>query len=87
MLEMGHGFSSMLYLRQMKLSSVSFLGEHTEGFTLCFVLLRIQSMTTLLNVKEDSLRTLKETLRKSQQGEESCKSAVCVCVDESVTYN
>lgn len=46
-----------------------------------FFLFRIQRMTTLLNEKEDSLRKLKETLRKSQQlGEESCKSAVCVCV-------
>ncbi len=35
-------------------------------------------MTTVLNEKEESLRKLKETLRKSQQqGEESCKSAVC----------
>lgn len=38
-------------------------------------------MTTLLNEKEDSLRKLKETLRKSQQqGEESCKTAVFVVV-------
>uniref|UniRef100_A0A3B4T7C3 Uncharacterized protein n=1 Tax=Seriola dumerili TaxID=41447 RepID=A0A3B4T7C3_SERDU len=37
--------------------------------------LRIQRMTTVLNEKEDSLRKLKETLRRSQQqGEESCKS-------------
>uniref|UniRef100_A0A3P8RL84 Uncharacterized protein n=1 Tax=Amphiprion percula TaxID=161767 RepID=A0A3P8RL84_AMPPE len=36
------------------------------------VSLRIQRMTTLLNEKENSLRKLKETLRKSQQqGEES----------------
>lgn len=34
-------------------------------------------MTTLLNEKEDSVRKLKETLRKSQQqGEESCKTVL-----------
>lgn len=38
---------------------------------------RIQRMTTVLNEKEDSLRKLKETLRKAQQqGEESCKMAL-----------
>lgn len=33
----------------------------------------------MLNEKEESLRKLKEALRKAQQqGEESCKLAVCV---------
>ena len=34
-------------------------------------------MSTVLNVKEESLRNVKETLRRLQhQGEESCKSEV-----------
>lgn len=40
-------------------------------------LFRMQNMSTLLNDKEDSLRKLKETLRRSQQdGDESCEFAV-----------
>lgn len=35
-------------------------------------------MSTVLKEKEESVRKLKETLRKSQQeGEDSCKSALC----------
>lgn len=44
-------------------------------------LLRIQRLNTVLNEKEDSLRKLKETLRK-QQGEESCKSAVLLILPD-----
>lgn len=34
---------------------------------------RIQNMTTVLHSKEEALRKLKESLRKSQQeGEDSC---------------
>lgn len=43
-----------------------------------FVHARIQKMSTVLKEKEESVRKLKETLRKSQQeGEDSCKSALC----------
>uniref|UniRef100_A0A3Q0RR91 Uncharacterized protein n=1 Tax=Amphilophus citrinellus TaxID=61819 RepID=A0A3Q0RR91_AMPCI len=42
---------------------------------------RVQRMTQLLKEKEELLRKLKETLRKSQQeGEETCKCQPCVCV-------
>ncbi|XP_071755303.2 centromere-associated protein E [Centroberyx gerrardi] len=48
---------------KMEVELTSASSEHQE---------EIQRMTTLINVKEDSLRKLKETLRKSQQqGEES----------------
>lgn len=51
----------------------------SDYFSWLFVLCRIQRMTTVLNEKEDSLRKLKETLRRSQQqGEESSKLVVLV---------
>lgn len=45
-----------------------------QGFCLLF---RVQKMNTLLSYKEDSLRKMKETLRKKtqQDGDESCESA------------
>ncbi|XP_071384535.1 centromere-associated protein E [Centroberyx affinis] len=50
-------------LLKMEVELTSASSEHQE---------EIQKMTTLINIKEDSLRKLKETLRKSQQqGEES----------------
>ncbi|XP_047439453.1 LOW QUALITY PROTEIN: centromere-associated protein E-like [Mugil cephalus] len=49
-----------LFQMEVKLSSAS--DEHKK---------EIDRMTTLLSEKEDSLRKLKEILRKSQQGEES----------------
>lgn len=41
-----------------------------------FFFFRIQKMSSMLSIKEDSLRRLKEDLRRAQQrGEESCKTA------------
>ena len=52
------------------------------SFIQCDLPFRIQTMSTLLKEKEESLRNLKVALRKSQQqGEDSSKSAVkCECM-------
>lgn len=45
-------------------------------------------MNTLLEEKEELLRKLKETLRKSQQeGEESCKCQRCACISANKQRN
>lgn len=49
---------------------------------------RIQAMNTLLEEKEELLRKLKETLRKSQQeGEELCKCQRCACISANKQRN
>lgn len=51
------------------------------------VFFRIHKFKVLLKEKEESVRKLKELLRKSQQhGEESCKKMVLSCQDAVVLF-